>query len=250
MKSNSLIHLPLINNKNIPLGLYTNKTFKKENVNNYHFIIMAGGKGKRLYPITKKKPKALVKVYGKPMLEHIINNAKSCGFNNFTISIKHFGNKIKKYFQNGKKLNTKIDYLVENKALGTAGSLYQFAKRKNQTVVVSNCDVISDLDYLDVLKYHKKNKATATMVVMQHENVNPYGVVTAKGNKFLGYSEKPVKVERINAGIYVFESKVFKYIKKNKYLDMNIFFLNLLRLKQKIVVYPIYEKWQDFGQKK
>ena len=75
-----------------------------------------------------------------------------------------------------------------------------------------------------MLKYHKKNKATATMVVMQHENVNPYGVVTAKGNKFLGYSEKPVKVERINAGIYVFESKVFKYIKKNKYLDMNIFF--------------------------
>ena len=250
MKSNNLIHLPLIDGKNIPSGLYTYKKDSNITKINNQFIIMAGGKGTRLYPVTKTKPKALVKVYGRPMLEHIISNAKSCGFNNFTISIKHFGNKIKKYFQNGKKLNTKIEYLTENKPLGTAGSLYKFAKKKNQTVVVSNCDVISDLDYSDVLKYHKKNKALATMVVIQHENTNPYGVVTAKGNRFLGYLEKPLRIERINAGIYVFETKVFKFIQKNKYLDMNIFFSNLLKQKKKIIVYPIYEKWQDFGQKK
>ena len=105
-------------------------------------------------------------------------------------------------------------------------------QKKNQTVIVSNCDVISDLDYSDVLKYHKKNKALATMVVIQHENTNPYGVVTAKGNRFLGYLEKPLRIERINAGIYVFETKVFKFIQKNKYLDMNIFFSNLLKQKK------------------
>ena len=102
MRSNNLIHLPLIDGKNIPSGLYIYKKDSKITKNNNQFIIMAGGKGTRLYPVTKTKPKALVKVYGRPMLEHIIINAKSCGFNNFTISIKHFGNKIKKYFQNGK----------------------------------------------------------------------------------------------------------------------------------------------------
>ena len=137
MRSNNLIHLPLIDSKRIPSGLYTNIKIEISATNNNQFIIMAGGKGKRLYPITKNKPKALVKVYGKPMLEHIINNAKSCGFNNFTISIKHFGNKIKKYFQDGKKFDTKIDYITENKALGTAGSLHQFAKKKKIKLLLS-----------------------------------------------------------------------------------------------------------------
>ena len=210
---------------------------------------MAGGKGKRLLPLTKKIPKAMVKVFGKPMLEHIIINAKKCGFRNFIISINYIGKKIKNYFKSGSKLDIKINYIEEKKPLGTAGSLYHLKKNENQTVLVSNCDIISDADYGDIIDYHRSNKALATMVVRRYENRNPYGVISTKGNRFLAYDEKPFSQENINAGIYVFESKVFKFLKKDKYFDMTELFIYLEKKKKKVIVYPIYENWQDFGQK-
>ena len=250
MKVNYLNHLPIIDNLNRPVGLHTLddgfKTIKRNN----KFIIMAGGKGKRLLPYTAKIPKPLVKVFGKPMIEHIIIKAKKNGFENFILSVNHLKSKIKTYFKDGKKLKVKINYIEEKKSLGTAGSLSLLKKIKNQSVIVSNCDVLSDLDYGDVVDYHNINKSDATMVIRKFENRNQYGVIKAKGNNFVNYEEKPITLENINAGIYVFNSNVFKNLNFNKKIDMTEFFLKLKKKKKKVKIYPIYENWADFGQRK
>ena len=111
-------------------------------------------------------------------------------------------------------------------------------------------DVISEIDYSDAIDYHESHKADATMVVNRFETQNPYGVIETDGNIFRSYEEKPIKHENINTGIYIFNSEVFKYIEEEKYLDMPDLFTKLSNLKKKVIVYPIYEKWQDLGHKK
>ncbi len=251
IKSNFLEHLPVISKNKKVIGMFTNEeivNFQKKRAN--QFIIMAGGKGKRLLPITKNKPKALIDVMGRPMTERLILNAKKNGFNNFVITINYLGEMIKKYFQDGKKFKVKINYFKEKKFLGTAGSLYNLKTKKNHTVLVTNCDILSDVDYGNIIDYHQKNKASATIVVKKFENKNPYGVITASGNRFVSFQEKPVKIENINAGIYVFENKLFRLIRKNKFLEMTDFFKVINKKNYKIIVYPILENWSDFGQKK
>ena len=251
IKSNFLEHLPVLNKNKKVIGMFTNEEIassQKKRTN--QFIIMAGGKGKRLLPLTKKKPKALIEAMGRPMTERLILNAKKNGFNNFIITINYLGEMIKKHFQDGKKFKVKINYIKERKFLGTAGSLYNLRTKKNHTVLVTNCDILSEVNYGNIIDYHLKNKASATIVVKKFENKNPYGVITASGNRFVSFQEKPVKIENINAGIYVFENKLFRLIKKNKFLEMTDFFKIINKKNNKIIVYPILEDWSDFGQQK
>lgn len=251
IKLNYLDHLPVLNKKKQIIGM-----FAHEEINNFQrkranqFIIMAGGKGKRLLPLTKKKPKALVEVRGKPMTEKLVLNAKKNGFYNFIITTNYLGNMIQDYFKDGKKFKVKINYIKEKKFLGTAGSLHYLKSKKNQTVLVTNCDILSDVNYSHIIDYHIQNKASATIVVKKFENKNPYGVITAFGNRFVSFQEKPVVIENINAGIYVFENKLFKLIKKNQFLEMTDFFKKINQKKHKVIVYPILENWSDFGQQK
>jgi len=250
MKANEIQHIPAVNKKKEIFGLYVSPDVISPVKRDSKFIIMAGGKGKRLLPLTKKKPKALIKVYNKPMTEHIIQRAKKFGFFDFVISINYLGNQIKKYFNHGKKLGVRINYIKEHKPLGTAGSLYLLKNLKDSYVLVTNCDVISDVDYADVIDYHKFHSADATIVVKRYETRNPFGVIKTKGNNFISYHEKPVKYENINTGIYVFNTKNFKFLKKEKHKDMNEFFVDLVNLGKKIIVYPVYENWTDLGNKK
>ena len=109
--------------------------------------------------------------------------------------------------------------------------------------------MISDIDYGDAIDYHKLHQADVTMVVRRHETQNPFGVVETKGNNFYSYHEKPIKHENVNAGIYIFESKILKYLEDEKYKDMPEFFTTLVAERKKVIVYPIYESWHDLGQK-
>lgn len=250
MKENEIQHIPVLNKKKNISGLYINLDLIELAKRNTKFVIMAGGIGKRLLPLTKKKPKALIKVFNRPMIEHIIIRAKKFGFINFIISINYLGNQIKKYFKRKNSLKAKISYIEEKNSLGTAGSLYLLKNIKEKHVLVTNCDVISDIDYADVIDYHKSNNADVTMVVKRYERKNPFGVIETKGNNFIAYYEKPVKYENINAGIYVFNVKNFKFLKKEEHKDMNKFFDDLVKLGKKVIVYPVYESWADLGTKK
>ena len=249
IRENLLQHVPIVNKSHQPVGLHTTVDFKSKIKRKNKIILMTGGLGTRLLPLTKKKPKALINVFGKPMLEHVVLQLKKSGFVNFIFSINYLGNLIKDYFASGEKFNIKIDYVEEKKPLGTAGSLCYLKNLVNQTVIVTNCDVISDIDYGDALDYHIENSGDATMVVRRYETRNPFGVVETSGNQFVSYKEKPVKYENINAGIYIFETNTFKYLEDEKFQDMPDFFMKLLNEGKKVKVYPIFEYWQDLGQK-
>ena len=249
MRINYLNHIPIVDRDLKPVGLHTLEDIGRPIQRENKIVILAGGLGKRLLPLTKSKPKALIKAFGKPMLEHVVLKIKKCGFKNFIFSINYLGSMIKDYFSSGEKIGVKINYIEEKSFLGTAGSLCYLKNLENQIILVTNCDVISEIDYGDAVDYHKSNRADATMVVHRYETQNPFGVIETKGNNFLSYNEKPIKYENINAGIYIFESDVFKYLKDEKYKDMPEFFMSLTKAKKKVIVYPIYETWHDLGQK-
>ena len=184
MRVNYLNVLPIVDKDSTPIGLHTSDKIMRSRERENKFVIMAGGLGKRLLPLTKKKPKALIPVFDEPMLKHVILRAKKCGFRNFVISINHLGSMIKDHFSSGKKLDSNISYIEEKFFLGTAGSLCYLKEIQNQTILVTNCDIISDIDYGEAIDYHNSNQADATMVVRRHEMQNPFGVIKTNGNNF------------------------------------------------------------------
>jgi len=206
---------------------------------------MAGGKGKRLYPLTKHTPKPLLIYKEKPIIKHIIDKATKHGFSNFFISINYKKNKFKKYFKII-NLKEKISFINEKKCLDTAGSIGLLNVNSNIFIVI-NSDLICDIDLNDLINYHKKNKGFATIVVRQHQDQNPFGVVISSGKRVIDIKEKPISFSNINAGIYVFDYRVKNFIQKNKKIRMSDLFLDLIKKNKKIIYYTLYENWLDLG---
>jgi dTDP-glucose pyrophosphorylase len=214
------------------------------------FVIMAGGKGLRLRPLTENLPKPMLKLSGKPILEHIINDARSMGFINITISINYLGNMIKDYFEKGESLGVNISYIEEPKELGTAGSIGLLSPNLTWPIVIANGDIIGDVSYSEMLKYHISQKCCATMAVKKFTMQNPYGVVDLNNNEIEQIIEKPNYQSYINAGMYILSKDAMLEIPNNQYLDMPDLFSNLIKQKKQTVAYKVEEKWLDIGQMK
>ncbi len=214
--------------------------------------VVTGGKGKRLMPLTKKIPKALIKVSGKPILENIILKGRKEGIQNFNLITNHFHSKIKQYFKDGKKFSVKIKYFKENAPLGTAGGLSLLRNKKNKTklLIVTNCDILTNLNYSDLIEFHLKNKNKVTIASRFFKMDNPYGVMKlSKNNQVFKIEEKPSQNHLISAGIYIMNFSVLNYLKKNKKIDMTDFLNILLKKKIKIGTCLIHENWLDIGNK-
>ena len=248
MKQNQLKNIPFVNDNRVIRGLYMLGNYVDENQKNSikkiinSFVIMAGGRGERMKPLTNNKPKALLKLNNRPMIEHIITKAKTEGFSNFTISINYLGKQIKNYLGDGSRLGVNISYLEEKKFLGTAGSL-QFLKLSGNPIIVCNCDIITDISFKSILEFHKKKRSHATMAMRVYEYKNPYGVLETRGYKIKKIIEKQTLIHKVNAGIYVLNEKVIKLIRKNQYIDMTKLFEKI----EKKFVYPTFEDWDDVG---
>jgi dTDP-glucose pyrophosphorylase len=241
-------HIPIIKNNKI-FGLYTKNFILNQNKKKIKdsLVIMAGGLGKRLGNLTKHCPKALLKYQDKPLLQHLLENAQAFGFNDFIISVFFLKNKIKKFIKNQNIKKIKINYLEENSPLGTIGSLRLIKKISNDFIVI-NCDVITNVDLVEILKFHKKNKATLTIGVKQFKYKNPYGVINSKKTRFVSFEEKPEINFNINAGVYVFKKNIIKIIRKEKFKSIEDLVYHLNKKKSKILTYPIFENWLDLGQ--
>ena len=240
--------LPKVNNKGQVIDLV--KLDKLENLNlNNSVIFMVGGKGKRLMPYTSNIPKPMLKIKGKPILEHLVEKVKSEGFTNITFITNHLHKIIEKYFGNGKNWNLSIKYIRESKPLGTAGGLAYFKSKNNLPVIVSNGDVLTDASYFEILNFHLKNKNLVTVGVKEHKISNPFCVVKITKNKIVYIREKPQSASYISAGVYDFNKNILKLIKKKKFLDMTSLLNNLFEKKIKISAYPIHEQWLDLGLK-
>ncbi len=211
-------------------------------------VIMAGGMGTRLLPHTENCPKPMLLVAGKPMLEHIIERAKLEGFSHFVLAIHYLGQMIEDHFGNGECLGVQIDYLREQSPLGTAGALGLLSPHPGVSFVVTNGDVITDIRYGELLDFHIRHGAAATMAVRLHEWQNPFGVVQTQGVEIIGFEEKPVARSHINAGIYALDPAVLELLSEGGHCDMPTLFTRLRTKAQRTVAYPMHEPWLDVGK--
>ncbi len=248
MVANKIQQIPVVDERRMVVGLHLWDQITTPQSRSNIVVIMAGGKGARLYPHTKNCPKPLLPVGGKPILEHIIERAKGEGFNHFVLSIHYLGHMIEEYFGDGTRLGVRIEYLREESPLGTAGALSLLIPHPNQPLIVTNGDVLTDIQYAELLDFHLCQNAAATMAVRVHELQHPFGVVRTHGINIIGFEEKPVVRSHINAGIYVLESFALEELEKGSACDMPTLFERLQQKEMRTVAYPMHEPWLDVGR--
>jgi dTDP-glucose pyrophosphorylase len=247
--SNQVYQIPIIDNENKLVDIVNLATLllnitKKRN----RVILMAGGLGTRLRPLTEDTPKPLLKVGNKPILETIIKNFASHGFVNITISLNYRGEMIKDYFKDGSDFGVNIDYIEEDKRLGTAGALSLLKIKPSEPFFVMNGDLLTDVNFSNLLDFHSFGNCIATMCVREFEYQIPYGVIQINDSDITSIVEKPIEKFFVNAGIYVLSPTVFDYIPKNDFFDMPTLFNILIEKQKKITSFPIHEYWLDIGR--
>ena len=249
MKQKLIWQLPILNKNDqvcdieILYDLLPNKT-KKENI----VVLMAGGLSTRLRPLTNECPKPMLQVGGKPILETILTTLKQFGFHQFYISINYLAQQIVDYFGDGSKWGVTIHYLQENEQMGTAGPLSLLPKNIQKPIIVMNSDLLTRVDFNQLLSFHNEQTAKATMCVRDYTYTLPYGNCKLKDNFIVSIEEKPSFNFFINAGIYVLDPMLLQIIPQNSYLDMPSLFSLLIKLKYKAAAFPIREYWLDIGQ--
>lgn len=212
-------------------------------------IIMAGGKGKRLKPLTNVLPKPLIPIGDKTIIEEIMSKFIAIGSNNFYISLFYKSELIKYYFNEKKKKNYSIDFFEEDKPLGTAGSLSLLKKKLDKTFFVTNCDIVIDQDYREIHKYHYENNNEITVVSALNHFQFPYGIIeTGKDGKLVSITEKPEITYNINSGMYILEPHLLDEIPENEFFHITQLIEKIQNRNGKIGVFPVSEKsWIDIG---
>lgn len=248
MVANKIQQIPVVDDERRIVGLHLWDDITTTPTRPNTMIIMAGGMGTRLRPHTENCPKPLLSVAGKPMLEHIIERAKKEGFCRFLISINYLGHMIEEYFRRGERLGVEVDYLREQSPLGTAGALSLMNPSPDSAFIVTNGDVITDIRYGELLDFHTRHKAAATMAVRVHEWQHPFGVVKLQGVEIVGFEEKPIARSHINAGVYALEPSALSVLRSNSHCDMPTLFERLQENGDRTVGYPMHELWLDVGR--
>ncbi|WP_102275815.1 nucleotidyltransferase family protein [Cytobacillus massiliigabonensis] len=249
MKKLKLKQLPIVNQeKQIQDILFLDdvdqQAFKKENT----VILMAGGLGTRLRPLTDHVPKPMLKVGDKPILETIIDSFKGFGFTNFILSVNYKKEMIKDYFQDGRHLGVNISYIEETKRLGTAGALSLLSDKPGHPFFVMNGDLLTKINYEQLLSFHNETDSVATMCVREYEYQIPYGVLATENHRLLSIEEKPVHKSFVNAGIYVLSPDVLKSVPQNEFFDMPDLFKQLMNEQKEVSAFPLREYWLDIGR--
>jgi dTDP-glucose pyrophosphorylase len=248
MRANRIHQLPVIDEDRRVVGLHLWDELQSSPAHPNIMVIMAGGKGTRLRPYTDDCPKPLLPVGGKPMLEHIIERARNDGFSHFILAVHHLAHMIEEHFGDGGRFDVHIDYVRERTPLGTGGALTLLAPRPNQPFVVTNGDVLTDVRYSEVLDFHVRHQAAATMAVRAHEWQHPFGVVHTQGMEIVGFEEKPVMRSHVNGGIYVLEPDSLDLLDADVACDMPTLFDRLRAAGRRTIVYPMHEPWLDVGR--
>jgi dTDP-glucose pyrophosphorylase len=248
MVANKIQQIPVVDEHRYILGLHLWDEITTPPTRSNMMVVMVGGMGTRLRPHTENCPKPLLPIAGKPMLEHIIERAKLEGFRHFVLAIHYLGYMFEDYFSNGDRLGVRIDYLREQSPLGTAGALGLLNPPPDEAMVVTNGDVITDIRYGELLDFHIRHAATATMAVRVHEWQHPFGVVQTQGVEIVGFEEKPVARSHINAGVYVLEPDALSVLSADNHCDMPTLFERLQAQDKRTVAYPMHEPWLDVGR--
>jgi dTDP-glucose pyrophosphorylase len=247
MSSQGLLHMPIIDENGFLCGLETLHNLIEEPKYDNPIFLMAGGFGTRLHPLTEHTPKPLLKVGLKPILENIIEQFIKYGFHNFYISTHFKSEQIMDYFKSGEKYDVNISYVHEDKPLGTAGSLGLLPKNlPDLPIIVMNGDILTRVDFNNLLNFHCENNTVATMCVREYDFQVPYGVIEIANHKIKKIEEKPIQSFFVNAGIYVLDKSLVNRMDGKSYLDMPDL-LNKEINKGGVSVFPVHEYWLDIG---
>ena len=210
-------------------------------------VLMAGGLGTRLRPLTDAVPKPMIPIGQKPLLETILENFVEYGFKNFFISVHYKDHMIRNYFGDGSRWGVHIRYLSEDDRRGTAGALSLLPQNPPGPIFVMNGDLLTKINFNQLLSFHLEHKLAATMCVREYDFQVPYGVLSLDGHRILAIDEKPTQKFFVNAGIYVLEPRALKVIPPKKFYDMPQLFKDLMKKNDATAAFPIREYWIDIG---
>lgn len=248
MKNTTLHHIPVLDYDGSLVGLEFIDDLVNQGIRDNWVLLMAGGSGTRLRPLTEACPKPLLNVGGKPVLETILEKFMEQGFKHFYISVNYRADMIIQYFGDGSRWGVEINFLHEDKYLGTAGAIGLLPHKPDQPVLLMNGDILTKVDFRHLLDFQDSQNADATMCVRDYSLQIPYGVVTVNKQRLNSIEEKPVQRFFINAGLYVLHPAVLKYVPAQSYLDIPDLFRRLLAERKEIAVFPIREYWIDIGR--
>ena len=210
-------------------------------------VLLAGGKGRRLYPYTTVLPKPLMPLGDMPILEIIINQLKTAGITEIIMSVGHLANLIMAYFGDGEQWGIPITYSIEHEALGTAGPL-KLVEGLNDDILFMNGDVLTTINYNKFIEFHKKEKAIFTVASFERDSKIDFGVLKIDNGNIIDYIEKPVYEFKVSMGIYCINASGLDYIEKNKYLDVPDLILMMIKDKKIVKSYTEDCMWLDIGR--
>ena len=247
MQAKVLRQIPIVDAQGRVVGLESMMSLMATRELANPVVLMAGGRGERLRPLTDACPKPLLKVGGKPILERILENFLSQGFRRFYISVNYKAEMVEAHFGDGSRFGASISYLREEKPLGTAGALTLLPKL-DLPFLVMNGDLLTKVNFAHLLDFHTEEAAAATMCVRDYTTQIPFGVVRAEGNKLLRIDEKPSQTVFVNAGIYALSPDVLGNIPAGEAYDMPRLFETLVAGGAKTLVFPVRDAWLDIGR--
>lgn len=246
MTEDSILHIPLVNEDGKLVSLASITDFKGPMPKQNPVLIMAGGFGTRLMPLTKDTPKPMIKIGDTPMLEIIVRRLEQEGFQNIFISTHYKAEVIKDYFGDGQRFGVSISYVDESEPLGTGGAVTLMPKIEAPLIVI-NGDVITDINFSALMEFHHENNADCTAVFTSHDVNLPFGVIVTDGVQVKSLREKPTYKYKVNAGIYVISDGVVNAFRTPTRIDMPEILQNLLTQGKVVVAFPLHELWADVG---
>lgn len=211
-------------------------------------VIMAGGRGTRLKPLTDNIPKPLLKVADKPILEHNIDRLIGYGIDDFWLSINYLGDQLRDYFKNGESKGVKIEYVTEDKPLGTVGAVGAIRNLQHETVLITNSDILTNLDYEDFYQDFKQSDADLSVVTIPYEVLIPYAVLETDKERVKSFKEKPTYTYYSNGGIYLIKKELLNLIPENEFYNATDLMEELIKQEKKVKSYPLRGYWLDIGK--
>ena len=249
MREEGLQQIPVLDPKGRIVRLFLlEELLKPKKLSNW-VVLMAGGVGKRLRPLTESCPKPMLRIGDKPMLEIILEQCVDSGFLKFYISVNYLKKQIIEYFGNGSRWGADIHYLEEDKPLGTAGALASLPEQPDKPILVMNGDVLTHVNLEKLFLFHQENSAFATICVSEYKTPIPYGVVFTEGAQVLSIEEKPEMSHSINSGVYVLNPELLELLSPKQQCDMPQLLTRGLKRNLSVIVFPIHEYWLDVGHK-
>lgn len=249
LATHRLLQVPLVDADGRPQQLWSLRDLLPQSPSPALAVIMAGGEGKRLWPLTKSVPKPMVEISGRPLLEQIIQHVVEAGITSVYLAVNYRADIIENYFGDGQRFGLHINYLREKEKMGTAGALTLLPERPSVPLLVMNGDVVTSVPYQRLLDWHFEHRSTLTVAAVEYHAQVPFGVLACEGHRVLGVTEKPEHSWLCNGGMYVLEPSVLDMLVPGQACDMTDVLAQTVAAGLPVSAFPIHEEWVDVGRR-